>query len=253
MKKNLIWALLLIVGGFSLSACNKEESTQNASVQFRLTDAPGAYDAVYIDIQQIEIKAGENSQLITLARPGVYNLLDFTNGLDTLMANASVVPGRLNQIRLILGSNNSVVVAGVTYPLATPSAQQSGLKLNVQYDLEPGVAYAYTIDFDASRSIVQQGNGSYSLKPVIRVQTAAINGAIRGDANPDSAAVYVMAISGTDTIGTTPKINGQFLLGGLASGSYQVIVQGRGAMGDITINSVVVTTGSVTDLGAITF
>lgn len=253
MKKILIGVLLLTVGGFTLSSCDKEESTQNASVQFRLTDAPGAFDAVYIDIQQIEIKAGENSQLITLARPGIYNLLDFTNGLDTLMADASVAPGRLNQIRLILGSNNSVVVDGVTHPLATPSAQQSGLKLNVQYDLNPGVSYVYTLDFDAGRSIVLQGNGGYLLKPVIRVQTAAINGAIRGDANPDSAAVYVMAISGTDTFGTIPKPNGQFLIGGLNSGTYQVIVQGRDALGDITINSVGVTTGNVTDLGAINF
>ncbi len=253
MRKNLIWTLLLTVGGFTLSACNKEESTQNASVQFRLTDAPGAFDAVYIDIQQIEIKAGENSQLITLARPGIYNLLDFTNGLDTLMADASVPPGRLNQIRLILGNNNSVVVNGINHLLATPSAQQSGLKLNVQYDLQAGVAYTYTLDFDAGRSIVLQGNGSYMLKPVIRVQTSAINGAIRGDANPDSAAVYVMAISGTDTFGSIPKPNGQFLIGGLNSGSYQVIVQGRGSLGDITLNSVGVTTGSVTDLGAINF
>lgn len=253
MKKIQIAAVLLVFSSMLLFACKKDDDAQNASVQFRLTDAPGNYDAVYIDIQQIEIKAGENSQLLTLARPGIYNLLDFTNGLDTLMADASVPAGRLNQVRLILGSNNSVVVDGVNYPLATPSAQQSGLKLNVQYDLNPGVAYVYTLDFDAGRSIVQQGNGGYSLKPVIRVQTNAINGAIRGDANPDSAAVYVMAISGTDTFGTIPKPNGQFLIGGLNSGSYQVIVQGRDVLGDITINSVGVTTGNVTDLGVINF
>jgi len=252
MKKIQIAIMLLTVSSMIFIACKKDDA-ENASVQFRLTDAPGAYDAVYIDIQQIEIKAGENSQLITLARPGVYNLLDFTNGLDTLMLDASVAPGRLNQIRLILGSNNSVVVDGVTHPLATPSAQQSGLKLNVQYDLEPGVAYTYTIDFDAGRSIVQQGNGSYSLKPVIRVHTSTTNGAIQGDANPDSAAVYVMAINGNDTIGTIPNANGQFLIGGLASGSYQVIVQGDGLLGDITINAVTVTAGNVTNLGIITF
>ncbi len=253
MKKNLIWVLLLTVGSIILFACNKEDSTQDAHVQFRLTDAPGAFDAVYVDIQSIEVKAGENSQTITLVRPGIYNLLDFTNGLDTLMADISLAPGRLNQIRLILGSDNSVVVGGISYPLATPSAEQSGLKLNVQYDLLAGVSYTYTIDFDAGRSIVLLGNGSYLLKPVIRVRTNAVNGAIRGDVNPDSAAVYVMAISGTDTFGTIPTYRGQFLIGGLASGSYQVVVQGRDNLGNLTINAVGVTNGSVTDLGSIEF
>jgi hypothetical protein len=253
MKKFQILLLLLTVGSLILYACKKDETTQNASVQFRLTDAPGAFDAVYIDIQQIEIKAGPNSQLITLARPGIYNLLDFTNGLDTLMANVSLSPGRLSQIRLILGNNNSVVVDGISHALATPSAQQSGLKLTVQYDLEPGVSYAYSIDFDAGRSIVLHGNGTYSLKPVVRMNSMAVNGAIRGNIDPDSAAVYVMAISGTDTFGTIPKPSGAFLLGHLASGNYQVVVEGRGSLGNLTINNVGVVVGNITELGVITF
>ncbi len=43
--------------------------------------------------------------------------------------------------------------------MKTPSAQQSGLKLNVHEEFLQGVAYEYIIDFDAARSIVKTGNG----------------------------------------------------------------------------------------------
>jgi hypothetical protein len=244
----LLWFVLV---ASMLFACNKNEET--AAVQFRLTDAPGSFDAVLIDIQSIEVKAADETYTANLQRPGVYNLLDFTNGIDTLMADFDLPEGRLSQVRLILGNNNSVVVAGDTLPLSTPSAQQSGLKLNVQYDLLAGLSYQFVLDFDAGRSIVRQGNGGYLLKPVIRVFTNANSGAISGQARPDSAAVYVMAVANTDTFGTIPAANGRFLLKGVPAGSYTLTLQGAGSLGEVTINNVGVTTGQVTDLGEITF
>lgn len=248
-KHGLKWVLVLLYAGL-FTACNKNKE---ARVQFRLTDAPGQYQAVLVDIREIEIIAADETLTQTVTRQGVYNLLSFSNGLDTLLADVTLPAGRLSQIRLILGPNNSVVVGGDTIALQTPSAQQSGLKLNVQYDLLADVDYTFTLDFDAGRSIVQQGNGNYLLKPVIRVITESMTGGIRGDVNPDSTAVYAMAISGTDTFGTIPQLNGQFLIKGLAPGSYQLILQGSGSNGDLTINNVGVTSGSITDLGSIQF
>lgn len=248
-KHSLVWVIVLLGAGI-FTACNKNDKAQ---VQFRLTDAPSQYDAVLVDIQEIEIKAGDETFTSTIARQGVYNLLDFSNGMDTLLANLDLPAGRLSQIRLVLGNNNHVVVGGDTIALQTPSAQQSGLKLSVQYDLVADVDYTFTLDFDAGRSIVRQGNGNYLLKPVIRVITESMTGGIRGDANPDSVAVYAMAINGTDTFGTIPAINGQFLIKGLVPGNYQVIVQGGGSNGDLTINNVGVTAGSIADLGSIQF
>lgn len=249
MKKHMFLGFAAVL--LLLAAGCKKENTVN--VQFRLTDAPALYEAVLIDIQEIEVKAGDESFTRAIARPGVYNLLSLTNGLDTLLADLSLPTGRLNQIRLILGNNNHVVVGGDTVALQTPSAQQSGLKLNVQYELVVGVDYVFILDFDAGRSIVRQGNGGFLLKPVIRVFTNSITGAIRGNANPDSAAVYAMAILGTDTFGTIPAIDGQFMIRGLDAGSYRVVLQGRDNLGEVVINNVGVVNGQVTDLGEITF
>jgi hypothetical protein len=150
-----------------------------------LVDGPATFDKVYLDIQSVQVKASTDAsendwQTLNIGRKGIYNLLDFKNGLDTLLGTIVLPAGHISQVRLVLGTNNNVVIGGVSFPLTTPSAQQSGLKLNINADLTAGVDYRLWIDFDAARSIVQTGAGSYILKPVIRTFTQAESGAIKG-------------------------------------------------------------------------
>ena len=44
--------------------------------------------------------------------------------------------------------------------LTTPSAQHSGLKLNVHAELTEGITYKILLDFDAVRSVVKTGSGA---------------------------------------------------------------------------------------------
>jgi hypothetical protein len=59
-----------------------------------------------------------------------------------------------------------------------------------------------------------------------------------------------MAISGSDTFGTIPALDGTFLIGGLAPGNYAVVVQGSQG-GQQSNLQATVTAGQVTDLGVI--
>ena len=43
------------------------------------------------------------------AYPGLYNLMDLTNGRDTILADAEIPQGSISQIRLILGENNFII------------------------------------------------------------------------------------------------------------------------------------------------
>jgi hypothetical protein len=107
--------------------------------------------------------------------------------------------------------------------LKTPSAQQSGLKLNIQQDVTGGILYTLLMDFDAGRSIVQHGNESLSLKPVIRTILQAAGGSIRGVVSPKDLQTAIFAIQGTDTIaGTFTDTSGGFLIRALNAGTYQV-------------------------------
>src|SRR5436190_14387468 len=164
MKTLRNFLLLCSVALLLTTACKKEEATSPAGatpVKIRMTDAPAAYDQVNVDIIGVEFKVNSGTTVNLNVNAGVYNLLDFANGVDTLIASADVPSGELSQVRLILGSNNSVVVDGQPHPLATPSAMQSGLKLNVHSTLQPGVLYELLLDFDANQSIVITGNGEY--------------------------------------------------------------------------------------------
>lgn len=80
--------------------------------------------------------------------PGIYNLLDLTGGVSVVLGDAVVPSGYINQIRLVLGTNNTIVVDGVEMPLSTPSAMQSGLKLNLHQELQSGYTYEFLMDFD---------------------------------------------------------------------------------------------------------
>ena len=212
MKKcvNLKMLCLFLVAALGFSACKKDNNPTNsngsATVNMRLTDGPSVYDHVYLDIQQVEVTM-DGGSAITLApvRAGIYDIMDFRNGLDTLLVRATLPAGTIQQIRLILGNNNSVVVNGNSYAMSTPSAQESGVKLNLHQTFAANGAYDIWIDFDAGKSIVQTGNGGYKLKPVMRAYSTATNGRIKGYVLPLNAAATVYAISGTDTLSAIPN------------------------------------------------
>lgn len=241
--------LILIIAAVLIS-CQKENSTEGkARLTFRLTDAPAAYDEVNIDI--IGAQAIINDSIIDLdVNAGIYNLLDFTNGKDTVIVDQEIPEGKLSQIRLILGENNTISVGDDSYDLKTPSAQQSGLKLNVHADFRQGIAYEYVIDFDAARSIVQTGNGKYILKPVLKVFTNAVSGGISGVVYPAKAKPLIYAISSAKDSASTyaDTTNGSFRFIGLGADTYKLSVLPLSPYNDTMLANIVVKTGEMTKL-----
>src|SRR5258705_3371263 len=121
----LLWLALVIIASTSFSSCKKDKGSAKLSVY--LTDGPALYDAVNIDVARVEIKSSDDQsdngwQTLTLAKAGVYNLLDFRNGMDALLGSVELPAGRGSQMRLILCTNYSVIVNGTTLqlPLQTP-------------------------------------------------------------------------------------------------------------------------------------
>lgn len=261
MKSFLILASTVILGG--ITSCSKNDSTpatnSNAKVQLVLTDAPAAYDAVNIEIKSIQINTGgdADSNWVTYpVTPAIYDLLQLRNGGYVTMGDPVTLPaGKIEQIRLILGTNNSVIVDGQSYALTTPSAQQSGLKINFHKELSSDGVYKIWLDFDAGRSIVKTGNGKYILKPVIKAFSEEINGQIRGYVLPTEAKTIVYALKGMDTTASAiPASDGYFKFIGLSDGAYSIKFDADDATGymDSIINNVTVVYGKVTDVGTST-
>jgi len=238
--------------GLGVSSCEKDDTTSNYPYSIRMTDAPAPYEAVFIDLKGIEITGNNGTQVLMNVNTGIYNLLDFANGADTLISSGTLDDATVQQIRLILGSNNSVVIDGVSHPLTTPSAEQSGLKLQVHKTLQAGVQYNILLDFDANASIIVKGNGSYSLKPVIRTIEVAINGSIKGKITPIGTTAFVTATSDI-SYSSNVTAAGDFLIMGLPAGTYSVTVTPALPFIPVTLNDIVVTKGVSTNLGIIAF
>jgi hypothetical protein len=174
------------------------------------------------------------------------------------LADNLVPSGKLGQMRLLLGNNNTVVKDGETYELKTPSAQQSGLKLKINQTLVAGATYEFMLDFDVKNSVVvQAGNsGNYNLHPVIRVSTTATSGGIKGVITSPFPVDFPVLVSIPVEGGTISSYmnleTGGFLLSGVPAGTYTVTLDPGvdSAYAATIIENVVVVDGSITDVGS---
>jgi len=248
-------AFIALAGSIVFFSCQKNVSNDGkARLQVFLTDDPGDYEAVFIDVQDVMINVTDDTssgwQSLDGVNAGVYDLLTLINDDDTLLADALIPTGNVSQIRLVLGTENYVKLEGdpTLIKLETPSAQQSGLKLNIHMDVLEGVLYKLIMDFDVNKSIVKTGNGKYMLKPVIRTTLEAVGGSIRGVVMPDTVQTTVYAVQGPDTITSTfTGTNGGYLIKGLAAGSYDLHYNpSNNTYMDSIRTGIIVNTGQVT-------
>lgn len=262
-KWSLKPAIFLAVLGLGLTSCSDDDTDdaiteENARVTVRMTDAPGDYDAVIVDVKdvmiQVEAEQGVTDEEGWLSlddvEAGQYNLLELTGGMTQLLADSEIPAGFVSQMRLVLGPDNFVEIGEDLIPLATPSAEQSGLKLNLNQELEAGEHYEFLLDFDVEKSIVETGNGGLILKPVIRLSAYADTGEIVGEVHPTEYSTLVKATNGTNTISAYTADSGEFVLHALPAGTYKVTITPEEASGYsmITINDVVVEADATTDL-----
>lgn len=262
VKINLEILLLTLLLCLFLTSCNNNDdnNVQTSKVSVRMSDAPGDYDEVNVEVLDVKIKnnseTGEDGWVsIGNITPGVYNLLDLTGGVNVLLADNEVPSGFLGQIRLVLGEHNTVVKDGVSYPLKTPSAQQSGLKLKINQTLVSGVTYDFLLDFDVEHSVVVQAgsSGNYNLHPVIRVSTTATSGAIKGIVTPITVQSLISVQVGDVIVSAYTNESGAFQLNGVPAGTYTVTItpDPTSALPPLVVPNIVVVNGQITNMNTL--
>jgi hypothetical protein len=166
--KNILFFPIAFLFVAFMPSCKKDN--KSAPVQFLLTDKPASFDSVNVHIVGMEVQINHDTEswISIHTKDSVYNLLDLQNGITAVVAQDTIPGGVLQEVRFILGDGNKVVLNGVSYPLDTPSAEESGLKVKIGKSLNETLN-TFTLDFDASLSIMQE-NGAYKLHPVIQMR-----------------------------------------------------------------------------------
>ncbi len=148
--KALVKSLSLILILLANFACSPDDSPSSgqARVNFYLVDAPADFDEVWIEVLSIRVKANNpDSEMnedestwkeITFEGSRSINLLDLTGGNSLLLGSEDFPEGEIDQIRLMLGKDNYVIKDGERFELKTPSAEQSGLKIKINQEIEAG-------------------------------------------------------------------------------------------------------------------
>jgi hypothetical protein len=282
----------LLLTLFVTFSCQKEKgATQNIPegqqrVRIRLSDNPVSFDAVNVDIQRVEVfvvpdsclKSGNDDDgddrschhdhdgdrdrdhndcgaWDTLdIKTGVYNLLDLSNGADTLLASGFTIAGKIKKIRLTLGTQNSVVIDSVSYPLSSWN-DFNRVTINVRGEdidqINPSDLQLW-LDFDAGRSIVKVRNNHFVLKPFLRIWLPAQTAGIKGKILPSEAGAVVSAISDGDTLVAIPHDNGWFKIRGLRGSTADIFINASAnGYQDTTLTAVSLVKGQETDIGTI--
>jgi hypothetical protein len=221
----------------------------DGSLRVALTDAPSCgFDHVWVTIERVRVNQSSTASDsdagwtdLALAAPLRVDLLSLTNGILEELGTMPLAAGQYSQVRLVLSANGANGAApdanavqptgGAITPVTTPSAQQSGLKLQAHFEVAAGQLSDLVLDFDACKSIVRAGNsGQFILKPVIAVvprAVTAIQGFVTTTLSLGSTTVAAQQ-NGATVRATAPDASGKFTIPFLAAGTYNLVVASDG-------------------------
>ena len=269
---------LLLVSLLFITSCSKENSSDTDGkqrVSIRINDNPlRDLTNVWIDIKYVELKvdttAGRNNyddddddddddqdddrygtwDTIKVT-PGIYDMLRFRNGLDTLLATGFVSSGTIHKIRITLGNRNEISKdSGVSrLPLSICNRKPYvyiKLKDKEHKEIVNGEV-RIQLDFDIARSISFR-NGRFCLQPYVKAYTKNRTGSIEGEVWPRAANALPMAYNATDTAYALPDSDGEFEFCGLKPGKYSLRFNPSNGYRDTVLTNIIVNAGKETEL-----
>lgn len=267
--KSVLGTVLTIMVLLLMVNCDSDNSnkSETARVQLKLVDEPGDYEEVNIEIIDIQYQSNEEEGWASFTPEAGFPIqVDITELIagNSLLLTDEVVPiGILKQVRLVLSDNNTIKIEGeeALIPLDTPSAEQSGLKLNLDEELEAGFVYSFILDWNVQKSIIQAGNsGKYILKPIIKVNAEINSGSISGkvieiiEQTETPIANQIVEVYTTDDIlvkDTLTNENGDFVIQGLDARNYIIKITKETYKAYVS-SEVSVEIGNVESVGTIT-
>ncbi len=278
---SLLAFVFLIASLLLFFSCSKEQSVNSDGKQrvtIRINDHPlEGLTNVWVDVQYVEVKVDTTSgrrddddyddddndddddkdcdrygTWDTLKiTPGIYDMLRFRNGLDTLLATGFVNTGTIHKIRITLGNANEISKdsAVTRIPLSICNRKPYvyvKLKDKEHTEIVNGEV-RIQLDFDIARSISYR-DGRYCLQPFIKAYSKNKTGSVEGEVGPRAANAMPMLFNSTDTAYALPDSDGEFEMEGLKPGTYSLRFNPAANYRDTLLTGIVVKAGQETEL-----
>ncbi len=288
MKTTSKWrfaATGICMGCIFFMACNKDNSagspgsSSTPQLSVYMMDDPVPFTQVLIDIKQVAVKidtaahsgdADDNHQWNDDYRgcrngnsaiwdtlsvtPGVYDLLKLRNGTDTLLASSFIAMGKVLQVRITLGNNNSVYTDSTTHYPLNIIGPSSSFDLNVRREdisVISNTQLTIWFDFNLAKSIFLLNN-KYWLRPALKPFNDITRPRLAGRVLPEGAAGFVTVYNSADTLYALPWFGGYYEVRGVSAGTYSIYVKGSHGYKDSTLSNITVGSSGLTKAPTIT-
>lgn len=270
----VVWSFVGCSGGSSGSSSGKAFVTTTISDPATCQAPSGPFSHVYIAVTDVRANvsstAADNDSSWVDLTPGLssspkqIDLLGIANNqcfLASLGSKQELQAGSYQQIRIILAPDSSassvsgnacgsfancvVLSDGSVHDLALSSEAQTGIKIpsgqiaGGAFTIAAGETKDLDIDFNTCVSIVQQGNGTYRLKPVLHAgevttTSTSINGTVANSlTKAPLSGTTVVALEQKDPAGvdrvlmtTLADSTGAFVFCPVPAGSYDLVAVG---------------------------
>ena len=221
--------LTLLASAFIIGCSddNPSDSTQGmARMSITAFDAPPpeGIEHLYLNIVEVSVHNEDNGWMVLSDIDTTIDFLELINGVSVNLVDDSVPSGFYSQLRLVVSDSNEIVVDSVSYPLTIPSGTQTGVKLNLDFNLNADEFVHLYVDFDVSKSVIV-ANNEFKLKPTYRVFKEDLSGTISGTvtdtlSNPIANVMVEAASTEYSTATLTDSLGAYMLI--LPTGSYDL-------------------------------
>ena len=260
---------------FVFTSCQKDDvypssnsnssSTESGTFKVKMTDAPGNYAALDVQITGIDAYL-ENDGWVSLNNEIQHvSVLSLTNGVETLLAYKGMAKvGTYSKLRITFGNDNTLTLSGslgvggvssngsATVQLLWDGPREVIIEINEQ--IFANSEAEVLLDFQVVQSIKETAQ-QYFIDPVIteiKDANTGLRGEVQGTAN---AAVIIT--NGLTKLSTYVDASGNFLIRGVDEGVYDLVVIPETTVSELPqekrIENVLVSKGEIKHIGIINF
>jgi len=257
---------LVAVSALAFQSCDKDDDNntnnpsggQPTSFKVRMTDAPGNFSAMNLQITSVDAMIdGEWVNLNNTSQ--TVSVIELANGSEEIIANDNTAEtGHYTKLRLMIGADNDLSIndesGSNTYDLSLGLGVSNEIIIDIDKQVNQGSAASVLIDFNVASS-VSGGLGTYFMNPVVTWVENESTG-VKGDMNGASQGVLTFTGNG-QTYSSYIGADGKFMIRGMQSGSYDLVFQGmhdgENTMSEMPMEDIIVVNGQITNMGTIDF